>query len=52
MYRFDPGSVYCHRCGKYVIKPCFFLLETAECERLQKAVEDAKLRSKADDEQE
>lgn len=44
MNKFDPGEAYCKACDKYVIKPCFFLLETSECLRLQDAIENAKQR--------
>jgi hypothetical protein len=51
MYKFDEGPHYCMKCKKNVIKPCFFLLETDECLRLQEALSDASLKSKADGEQ-
>lgn len=50
MYKFDKGDAWCTACNKYVVKPCFFILETNECRRLQAAIEAAKLRSKSDDE--
>jgi hypothetical protein len=41
MYKFDEGPNFCMKCKKNVIKPCFFLLETAECLRLQESVKKA-----------
>lgn len=42
MYKFDEGPNYCMKCKKDVVKPCFFLLETDECLRLQEALKTAK----------
>jgi hypothetical protein len=41
MNKFDDGPNYCMKCKKNVVKPCFFLLETDECLRLQEAVKKA-----------
>ena len=49
MYKFDEGPNYCMKCKKDVVKPCFFLLETDECLRLQAAVSSAILESKLKD---